>query len=432
VNRLIILILSLFFLNQCSFNEGSRLWNDKEKELENQTNIKKIFTEEKKITTEFNQDLKLNLEKIQTNNKITDNKNNYGVQDYDGLIKKIGSYKFSKLEDVNQLDLKPIFLKEGLIFFDKKGTIIRYDNKNKVLWKKNHYSKSEKRLNPTLNFMIDDENLIVTDSIAKYYSLNINSGELNWSKNSIYPFNSEIKKEKNKIFVIDYKNTLRCYNIIDGSECWNLQTEDSFTISSSKFSLIIIGDLVVFSNSIGDITAVDIESGLINWQLPTQSSSIINETYNFKISKLVSDGNSIFFSNNKNEFYSIDVKTGTVNWINKINSNLTPIITGNLVFTVSNNGYLHVVEKNSGNLIRVNNLYGIYKEKKKKNIKPVGFAIGSTKLYLTNSDGKMIVVDLNLGNVVQIEKIAGDIISRPFIYNQNLFVIKNGSIVQYN
>ena len=225
MNRLIILILSLFFLNQCSFNEGSRLWNDKEKELENQTNIKKIFTEEKKITTEFNQDLKLNLEKIQTNNKITDNKNNYGVQDYDGLIKKIGSYKFSKLEDVNQLDFKPIFLKEGLIFFDKKGTIIRYDNKNKVLWKKNHYSKSEKKLNPTLNFIIDDENLIVTDSIAKYYSLNINSGELNWSKNSIYPFNSEIKKEKNKIFVIDYKNTLRSYNIIDGSEYWNLQTE---------------------------------------------------------------------------------------------------------------------------------------------------------------------------------------------------------------
>jgi len=432
VNRLIILILSLFFLNQCSLKEGPRLWNDKEKELENQTNIKKIFTEEKKITTEFNQDLKLNLEKIQTNNKITDNKNDYGAQDYDGTIKKIGSYKFSKLEDVNKLDFKPAFLNEGLIFFDKKGTIIRYDNKNKVLWKKNHYSKSEKKLNPTLNFIINNENLLVTDSIAKYYSLNINSGELNWSKNSIYPFNSEIKKEKNKIFVIDYKNTLRCYNIIDGSECWNLQTGDSFTVSSSKFSLIITGDLVVFSNSLGDITAVDIETGLITWQLPTQSSSIINETYNFKISKLVSDDNSILFSNNKNEFYSIDVKTGTVNWINKINSNLTPIIIGNLVFTVSNNGYLHVEEKKSGNIIRVNNLYGIYKEKKKKNIKPVGFAIGTTKLYLTNSDGKMIIANLNLGNVIQIEKIAGDIISRPFIYNQNLFVIKNGSIVQYN
>ena len=51
---------------------------------------------------------------------------------------------------------------------------------------------------------------------------------------------------------------------------------------------------------------------------------------------------SIFFSNNKNEFYSIDIKTGVTNWINEINSNLTPIIIGNLIFTVSNEGYLYV------------------------------------------------------------------------------------------
>ena len=143
--------------------------------------------------------------------------------------------------------------------------------------------------------------------------------------------------------MVDYKNTLRCYKIDDGSECWNLETENSFTISNSKFSLIIVDDMVIFSNSIGDITAADIETGLIAWQLPTQSSNIINETYSFKISQLVSDGKSIFFSNNKNEFYSVDLKTGVTNWINDINSNLTPIIIGNLVFTVSNNGYLYVI-----------------------------------------------------------------------------------------
>ena len=432
MNRIIILIIALIFLNQCSFNENSRIWKDKENKLEAQKNIKKVFLEDKKITTEFNQELKLDLSIIKFNNKITDNENNYGSQNYEGLIDKIGNYKFSKFEDINQLNFKPIFLEDGLIFFDKKGSIIRYNDKSKVLWKKNHYSKSEKKLRPKLDFIQDGENLLITDSIAKYYSVNINSGELNWSKNNIYPFNSDIKKHKNKIFVIDYKNTLRCYNISDGNECWNLKTEDSFTISNSKFSLIVINDKVIFSNSIGDITAVDIETGVIIWQLPTQSSSIINETYNFKISKLVSDGNSIIFSNNKNEFHSIDVKTGTINWINEINSNITPIITENLIFTVSNEGYLIVIEKNNGNIIRVTDLFKNYKLKKRKNINPVGFVIGNTNLYLTNTDGKMIVVDLSLGDIKKIEKISGDFISRPFIFNQNLFVIRNGSIIQYN
>jgi len=432
VNRIIILIIALIFLNQCSFNENSRIWKDKENKLEAQKNIKKVFLEDKKITTEFNQELKLDLSIIKFNNKITDNENNYGSQNYEGVIDKIGNYKFSKFEDINQLNFKPIFLDDGLIFFDKKGSIIRYNDKTKVLWKKNHYSKPEKKLRPKLDFIQDGENLLITDSIAKYYSVNINSGELNWSKNNIYPFNSDIKKYKNKIFVIDYKNTLRCYNVSDGNECWNLKTEDSFTISNSKFSLIVINDKVIFSNSIGDITAVDIETGVIIWQLPTQSSSIINETYNFKISKLVSDGNSIIFSNNKNEFHSIDVKTGTINWINEINSNITPIITGNLIFTVSNEGYLIVIEKNKGNIIRVTDLFKNYKLKKRKNINPVGFVIGNTNLYLTNTDGKMIVVDLSLGDIKKIEKISGDFISRPFIFNQNLFVIRNGSIIQYN
>jgi outer membrane protein assembly factor BamB len=190
--------------------------------------------------------------------------------------------------------------------------------------------------------------------------------------------------------------------------------------------------MVIFNNSIGDITAVDIETGMITWQLPTQSSGIINETYNFKISKLVSDNKSIYFSNNKNKFYSIDVKTGATNWINDINSNLTPIIIGNLLFTVSNNGYLYVIVKDKGNIIRITDLYINYKIKKRKNINPVGFAIGNSKLFLTNTDGNMIFVDLRLGNITGIEKVTGNLTSKPFIFNQNLFVVRNGSIVQYN
>ena len=432
MNKLIFTFIVLFFLNNCSLNENSRIWKDKKNKLEINKKITKFFVEEKVSVSEFNRDLKLNLSSIKVNNKKIDNQNNLGVQNYKGGLKKIGNFKFSKLKELNQLDFKPIFLENGIIFFDNKGSIVRYDNNHNVVWKKNHYSKAEKKLKLKLNFLVEGQNLLVADNIAKYYSVNISTGELNWSKNNEYSFNSNIKKYKDKIFVIDYKNTLRCYKIKDGTECWNLQTENSFTISNIKYSLIILNDNVIFSNSIGDITAVDIQTGLITWQLPTQSSSIINETYNFKISKLVSDGNSIFFSNNKNQFYSVDAKTGIVNWINDINSNMTPILTQNLIFTVSNNGYLIVIEKNKGNIIRVTDLFKYYKLKERKNIKPVGFAIGNTNLYLTNTDGKMIVADLDLGEVKRVEKVSGDFVSRPFIVNNNIFIIKNGSIIQYN
>ena len=432
MNRIVVLLTVLFFINNCSLNENSKIWKDKEKELLTQSNVKRIFAKEKLVVQEFNQELNLDLSLIKSNNKFNDNQNNFGSQSYKGELNKIASYKFSKLEQLNQINFKPLLFSNDLVFFDKKGSITRYDENQKVLWKKNYYSKSEKKLYPKLSFVSHDENILVSDSISKYYSINSNTGELNWIKNNTYPFNSEIKKHKNKFFIIDYKNTLRCYKIEDGSECWSLQTEDSFTISNSKYSLIIIGDMVVFSNSIGDITAVDVESGLIIWQLPTQSSNIINETYNFKTSKLVSDGNSIFISNNKNEFYSIDTKTGTINWKSDINSNLTPVLIGNLIFSVSNDGYLYTIEKNKGNIIRVNDLFTIYKQKNRKNIYSTGFAIGNKNLYLTNSDGKLIVVDLQNGNILNTEKVSSNLVSKPFIYNNNLFLVRNGSIVRYN
>ena len=432
MNKLIIILIAFIFLNNCSFNEDSKIWKNKDQDLSQDQNIKKIFADEKTTVTEFNKVLKLDLSNLKTNNKINDNKNNLSSQTYGGNLNKIGNYKFSKFEEINTINFEPLFLSDGIIFFDKKGSIIRYDNNKKVLWKQNHYSKSEKKLSPKLNFILKNNSIIATDSIAKYYSISLETGNLNWSKNNTYPFNSNIKNFKNKIFVVDYKNTLRCYNVKDGSECWNLQTEDSFTISNSKYSLLIIDEMVVFSNSVGDITSVDIETGLIIWQLPTQSSNIINETYNFKISKLVSDGNSIFFSNNKNEIYSVDAKTGIVNWINNLNSNIKPVIVGNLIFTVSDEGYLYVIEKNKGNIIRVTDLLSNYKPRQRKNIQPIGFVIGDKNLYLTNSDGKIIVADLSDGKITRIEKVSGGLVSEPFIFDNNLFVVRNGSIVQYN
>jgi outer membrane protein assembly factor BamB len=426
------LISILLFLSNCSLNESSVIWSKKKEKTQNQKNIKKLFSEKKKIIAEFNPELKLDIPKLKFNENIVNNQNNIGAQNYIGSNKKINMFKFSTIKDTNRLNYKPIFLNDGLIFFDNKGTIIRYDSNGQVIWKRNVYSKSEKKLNPKLIFALNGENLLITDSLARYYSININYGELNWSKNNMYPFNSDIKIIENRMFVVDYKNTLRSFNLSDGSELWNFQTEDSFAISDTKNSIIIVDNLVIFNNSVGDITAVDAITGLIVWQLPTQNSNVIYESYKFKNSKLVSDKKSIFFSNNKGEFYSIDLKSGVANWINEVESSITPILIGNLIFTISNDGYLYVIEKNNGNIIRITDLYENYKEEKRADIKPIGFVIGTRNLYLTNNDGKMFVIDLVSGKSIRNLKVANSFVSEPFIFNKNLFIIRKGSIIQYN
>ena len=431
MNKLFVLLIVLIFFNSCSLNKNVKIWKKKDENDSNNEKIRKVFVEKKKTITEFNKELILDLSSLEINKIVNEDKNDFGNQKYDGHLKKLKKYKFSKIKNINNINLKPIILSDGIIFFDKKGNVIRYNDKQKIVWKKNYYSKFEKKLNPILNFVLDEENLIIIDNIAKYYSLNLGTGELNWKKNSTYPINSEIKKSEKHIYIVDYKNILRCYRIIDGSECWNLSTDDTFTISDTEFSLILDKEMVIFNNSIGDITAVDTRTGIINWQLPTQGRQVANESYNYKTSELVSDGKSIFFSNNKNEFYSIDVKTGTINWISEINSTVMPIVIKNIIFTISTDGYLYAIEKNKGNIIRITDVYTYIKKKNRKNVSPVGFRIGSKNLYLTNSDGSLSVVDLSSGKIIKTTKVSNSYISKPVIFNNNLFIVKNGSVIQY-
>ena len=110
-----------------------------------------------------------------------------------------------------------------------------------------------------MQLLPNDKNiLIVGDNIAKYYALNLNNGELLWSKNNLAPFNSQIKIYKDKFFIIDFSNTLRCFSIKTGKEIWNIKTENSLIRSQKKLSMVIVDDLLYFNNSIGDISAVNI------------------------------------------------------------------------------------------------------------------------------------------------------------------------------
>ena len=109
MNRLVILLIALIFINNCSLNENSRIWKDKDKELSTQPKLKKVFEKEKIEVQEFNQLLKIDLSGIITNNKFIYYQNNFGSQSYKGELDKIGSYKFSKLEELNQIILVIIF-----------------------------------------------------------------------------------------------------------------------------------------------------------------------------------------------------------------------------------------------------------------------------------------------------------------------------------
>ena len=426
-----IFLILLISINQCSFNSNSKFWTKEKKVEQLSKNVKKIFEDEKVINKQLNENITVKIPKNISNN-FNLLSNNLEIKNLNFNIKKTSKFKFSKIENFNYFEPELVFDGNNFIYFDDKGNIIKFGRDFKIIWKKNFYSKQEKKNKPILSFTVANNTLIIFDNLSKIYAVNLITGNLIWSKRNKNPFNSQIKVFNNKIYAIDMSNILRCYSLLDGSELWQFKSEDTFLKSTKRNSLIISDDKIFFNNSLGDVIAIDAKSGLLLWQIPTQSSLIYENAFNLVMSDLVSDNKNIIFSNNRNEFYSLNMINGFLNWKQKINSSVRPIFYDQFIFTISDEGYFFVIDGKTGNVIRITDIFNIFGKNKRENIKPIGFVATLNKLILSTSNGRVIVIDIKNGKVDSIFKIDNERVSRPFIFDNKIILVKNNSIIKLN
>ena len=196
--------------------------------------------------------------------------------------------------------------------------------------------------------------------------------------------------------------------------------------------MVIVKEKIIFNNSIGDISAVNLNTGELLWQLPTQSTAIFESSFSLETSEIITDGKILYFSNNKNQIFAINIDTASFLWKNKVNSNLRSSLVEQYLFTISLEGYLIVTDKDSGNIIKITDIFNNFKIKNRPKIKPTGFIIGLNKIYVSTTNGRLIVINMKTGKVNTILKIDNEKISQPFIVDKDLFVIKDNGIIKLN
>ena len=72
------------------------------------------------------------------------------------------------------------------------------------------------------------------------------------------------------------------------------------------------------------------------------------------------------------------------------------------------------------------------KNKERKRIKPIGFIVGKKTIYLSSSNGKLFLIDIENGKTKKILKVDNDKISRPLFLNNSLYIAKDNSIIKLN
>tara|TARA_Y100000816_G_scaffold237036_1_gene182946 strand:- start:44 stop:1342 length:1299 start_codon:yes stop_codon:yes gene_type:complete len=431
VNKNLILSILILFFYGCSLDSKTSLWNKKKIETENSQNEEVLFKEKQSFNKEFNQNIKIKLnENFYANSFIKNNTNNNKLLNYSGRIKKISQFKFSKIYDFKNKNSDFLITPNyHFVYFDGNGTIFKLDENLTLVWKKNIYSKKEKKLSLSLNFSYDQKKIIVTDNLAYIYALDVMNGNVIWKQKNSSAFNSEIKIKNDKIYTVDFDNVLNCYSIVDGKRLWEYKSENTFIKSIKKLSLVLSDDKAIFINSVGDINALELQNGNLIWQTPTQGIFTNENSFSIIYSDIVLDDKTLLISNNNKELFALELGTGSILWKQNISSISRSSIIDKMIFTINDNGYLIVIDKENGNILRSTNIKT--NQKKYRNSKPTGFVIAKNKIYLSLNNGYLIKVNIMSGKPENAFKIANKFISRSYIVNKKLYILSNNKIQKF-
>ena len=445
IKYLIFFLIFILFVS-CSFHK-SGIWTGDEKEKKKVSELEKeqrriidvvkVYTSESFYSKEIPAVKSISLTEPKTNSSWK--MSGLNLQNFVGNIylsgignnflkKKIGKDKFSILQVMSS----PLVFNDNIIFADDTGTIFSINQRGKVNWKKNIYKKVYKKIYKNLSLSIYKAKIYIADNIGFIYAINLESGKLIWIKNHGIPLKSNIKVFDNKILIINQDNRLLCLDTEKGSKIWDVRSIQSFIKSQNFLGLAVSkeGDLVTL-NSSGDLLKIKANNGQVYWSINTTGSMAALDTEFFKSSEIVISGNDIIFSA-LSSMFSFNLYNGYLNWKEDIGSKNTPIIDGNNIFLISDDGYFINIDRNSGKIIWSTNILKILK-KRKQITHVTGFIMGSGKIYATTLNGYLIVCSAVSGNIEYFKKIGDSVIAAPIINDGSLYILtENSRILGFN
>ena len=414
--RLLIFFIILIFLNNCSFDNKSGIWNSDEKsvkknlgsfdEFETLSYDQETFNK----VVDINKDFIFQIPKKIKNSKWSDvyynksnNYSNFSYNDRKSLIfksKKLSSRKLNSLF---------LYDRGNFIASDERGNLIIYSTeRNKVIKKFNFYKKKFKKIEKILNIVLDEDIVYVSDNLGFIYAFDYIKEKILWAKDVKIPFRSNLKIKDNKLIAADQNNNIYLLNKKNGKTLKLIPTEDSKIKNSFKNSFSHNKDLIFFLNTYGSLYAIDDNNNQVRWVLNLNQSSDLNPSNLFNGNQIINNEDIIIVTS-QDSTYVIDSLNGTIKKKFNMISQIKPLILNHYLFLVTSNNFLISINLKSGEIIYS---YDLDKEiadflkikKKKALFKSIVIANDKILILLKNSYFLELEINGNIKNVFKLPK----------------------------
>ena len=276
---------------------------------------------------------------------------------------KIGAYKELPIENLIKFDVQksvyfpvvayPIIKGDNIIVMDAKGSIIKFNNKEKkVVWKNELLDYQRKLSKGYLNGGIADHKgkIYATYGTNEVRCIDAKTGKLVWKKNiqklaRAYPLVSG-----GKVFIQTLNNGLYALDIKNGTTIWHRSGLESEASGMDAMSPILHGEIIIVQNDYGNIAFIDIETGLETWVFNNDHDGKYRTKGAYIYQALQKDGYLYFYTDN-GYAYKLNIEKKDIIWKKQLSISRSMYIAKNKMIAIGGSNNLLAIDIKNGALL---------------------------------------------------------------------------------
>ncbi len=263
--------------------------------------------------------------------------------------------------------------------------------------------------------------------MGNIHCLNLENLKTLWKKEFGIPFRSNLKIHKNNVFLINSNSKIFSINTNTGKLNWSFETISKKLKHNSSYQIAIYKDKLFFTNDSAEIYCLDLISNNIKWTLVFNTPDFRTAPLIFKSSPItIDDDGTLFISTNYGSSYAINSERGLIKWSIPIYSLNRMFVNSNNILLTTQDRFL-ILNKENGDIFYNQQ---INDQSKKKMDSFEDIIVGQNAIYLPTKNGHGFSIKIkNLKDVNQF-KIPKDY-EDFFFYNNNIFIKTENSLTKY-
>ena len=442
-NTLLYLIVLLVLTNCSSIKKLDFLGiskNNDIKKIEGKRIGISILQKELKVNKEASQTpitLEAPLKNLEWSNK---GKNNYAAPENLFINKNI---KFLWKKDIgdgegsyNKIFAQPVGNKDFLFVLDSEGKIVSINIQNgDIVWENNIFP-DEESINTNIDggLALHGNDLIASTSYGEIIKLNSINGAIEWKKHIVAPVQGAPSIFNNFIYQMTVSNELFVLDVNTGNEIWRYDGSLVSAIANGAASPIADSNLVIFPSNTGELIALDATTGSLLWSTNLVVDGAISGTLELTDidSGPVMHKGLIYASSLSGKFAVLDSISGGLIWELPVKTSNNPIINGNAVFIISNDGRLINSFSNNGDVRWISDISREIEIEDKNAPLCSAPLLAQDDIWLVCQDGKVFKINSNDGKYYNIFTLDTPSFISPIVINGTMiFYTEDAELIAY-